>query len=109
MTSPTRFMVVLVTVPDADAGNRIAEAVVGERIAACVNRVPGVRSLFHWEGAVDSSEEELLLIKARESSFAVLSRRITELHPYAVPEILAFPILHGNQPYLAWLERETTP
>lgn len=101
--------VVLVTVPDRECGRRLAEALVAERLAACVSQLPGLRSRYRWQGAIEDEPEELLLIKTRRSRFPDLARRVRELHPYQVPEILALPVLDGWQPYLEWLAAETRP
>ncbi len=102
-----RFVVALVTVPDAATGERIADALVGERLAACVNRVGPLRSRFRWKGALDACDEHLLLIKARASALARLARRVRALLPYEVPEVLALPVAGGSAAYLAWLAAET--
>ena len=95
--------IILCTCPDAESAERIADALIGERLAACVNRLPGVRSLFPWEGRVDSEEEELLVIKSRGALFAALRERIRHLHPYDVPEVLSLAVAEGDDDYLAWM------
>lgn len=102
----TDFVVVYVTVGSADEGDRIASALIEERLAACVNRVAGVRSTYHWEGRIERAEEELLIIKSRRDLFNRLRQRVTELHSYSVPEIVALPLLEGSEPYLRWLHEE---
>jgi len=101
--------VVLVTAPDAAVGARLARTVVEERLAACVNLVPGVRSVYRWEGAVHEDDEVLLVIKTREDRVAALSRRVHELHPYELPELLAVGVVGGSERYLAWLREAATP
>jgi periplasmic divalent cation tolerance protein len=101
------YRVVLVTVPDAAAGERIAEALVGERLAACVNRLDGVRSTYRWRGAIERSGESLLVIKTRAALVADVTARVKALHPYTVPEVIALAIETGNPDYLAWLGAET--
>jgi periplasmic divalent cation tolerance protein len=101
--------VVLVTAPDAEVGTRLARAVVEERLAACVNLVPGVRSIYRWAGAVQEDDEVLLVIKTREDRVAALSRRVHELHPYELPELIAVAVLGGSERYLAWLREEAAP
>jgi len=103
------FTVVLVTVPDADCGERIARALLDERLAACVNRIGPIRSLFRWEGKIDAADEHLLVIKARRDAFDRLAAAVARLHPYQVPEILQLPVLGGAASYLRWLAAETTP
>lgn len=102
----TDFVVVYVTVGSADEGDRIASALIEERLAACVNRVAGVRSTYRWEGRIERAEEELLIIKSRRDLFNRLRQRVTELHSYSVPEIVALPLLEGSEPYLRWLHEE---
>jgi periplasmic divalent cation tolerance protein len=94
------FIVVFVTVSSADEGARIARALVEERLAACVNQLPGVRSTYRWEGKLEQSGEELLLIKTRKDLLTALEQRVGELHSYAVAEIIAVPIVAGSAAYL---------
>ena len=101
------FVVVLVTVPDASVGESIAQALLSERLAACVNRVAGVRSLFRWQGKLDSADEQLLVVKARRSALPKVEARVKQLHPYEVPELLALPVVAGGAAYLDWLAAET--
>jgi periplasmic divalent cation tolerance protein len=100
-------IVTLCTVPDRKTGERIAEALVEERLAACVNLVPGLVSTYRWQGKVEKAEECLLIIKTGVSRFEPLKQRIKALHPYDVAEIIALPILHGNIEYLNWLTEST--
>lgn len=96
-------IVVLCTVPDAALGATIAEALVGEGLAACVNRVPGVVSTYRWQGELCRDEEQLLLIKTRAALFEALRQRIRALHRYETPEIVALPIAAGDGDYLNWI------
>ena len=100
------FIVVYVTVGSADEGERLAHTLVEERLAACVNRVGPVRSVYRWQGKVEQSEEELLIIKTKRELFERLKTRVQELHSYSVPEILALPVLQGSEPYLKWLGQQ---
>jgi uncharacterized protein involved in tolerance to divalent cations len=100
------FIVVYVTAGSADEGERIAGALVEERLAACVNRVTGVRSTYRWEGRVERADEELLIVKTSRDLFERLKKRIAELHSYSVPEIIALPIIDGSESYLKWLHEE---
>ncbi len=102
MTS-TGILVVLVTTPSVEEGQTIARALVAERLAACVNVVPGVRSVFFWEGQLQEGTEALLVIKTRRECYEALQRRVIELHTYSVPEVLALPVEAGSPTYLAWL------
>ena len=97
------FRVVLVTVGSEDEASKIARSLVEERLAACVNIVPGVRSIYRWQGAVEDESEVLVLIKASADSLEDLEKRVLALHSYEVPEILALPIDRGSEAYLAWL------
>jgi periplasmic divalent cation tolerance protein len=97
-------LLVLTTVARAEDGERIAEALVARRLAACVNVLPGVRSVYRWKGAVEREDERLLLIKTRAERFSALREAIVSLHPYEVPEVVALPIEAGHAPYLEWLD-----
>ncbi|MCL2346327.1 MAG: divalent-cation tolerance protein CutA [Desulfobulbus sp.] len=95
--------------PDEAVANAIALAVIEEKLAACVNLLPRVQSVYRWQGAVESASEVPLLIKTTAGRYAALEARIRELHPYAVPEIIAVPISRGLPAYLDWLAEETQP
>jgi len=97
------FIVVLVTVGSVAEGERLSRALVEERLAACVNRIPAVQSVYRWQGKVEQSAEELLVIKTRADLFAALEKRVRELHSYSVPEVIALPIVSGSENYLRWL------
>jgi periplasmic divalent cation tolerance protein len=97
------FIVVFVTAGSSAEGERLARALVEERLAACVNRIAGVQSVYRWEDKVEQSAEELLVIKTRAERFAALEKRVRELHSYSVPEIIALPVVDGSESYLHWL------
>jgi len=99
--------VVLVTCPTGRSAARIASALVRHRLAACVNVIGGVESIFRWRRKIERSREVLLLIKTRRSAVKRLERTIVPLHPYEVPEIVALPIVAGQQAYLDWLSAST--
>jgi len=101
------FVVVLITCPDREMAERIARALLEERLAACVNITGPLSSLFWWEGRIDRAEEFLLLVKMRFNLLEKLVARVRELHPYEVPEVVALPIVGGSEDYLAWLGEET--
>lgn len=101
--------VVLCTAPDAAVAERIARALVGEGHAACVNVVPGVRSIYRWQGAVQDDAEVLLVMKTRDDRVAALVERVHALHPYDVPELIALPVEGGSARYLAWVRAECAP
>jgi len=96
-------LVVLCTVPSLEEGRRLAKELVGRRLAACVNLIPRVESIYRWQGAVESAEEVLLIMKTTTPRFAELRDKIAELHSYDVPEILALPVSDGSATYLDWL------
>ncbi len=102
-----RALVVLVTAPSAAAAARLARAAVGQRLAACGNVVPGLRSLFRWEGTLRDEAEALLVLKTTRRRFPALRARLLALHPYQVPEILALPVEAGNPAYLDWIAAST--
>jgi periplasmic divalent cation tolerance protein len=101
-------IVVLVTCGGMETAEKISKALIEKRLAACVNIISGVRSLYRWEGKVQDDNEWLMLIKTREECFEELKALVLDLHPYEVPEIVSLPIGKGHQEYLAWIERETT-
>ena len=101
-------LLILCTCPNAESASRIARAVVEERLAACVNRVPGLTSVYRWQGEIHEDNEVLLLIKTQHERFESLRARIIELHPYDVPEVIALEIAAGHAPYLEWLRTETS-
>ena len=100
-------LLILTNCPDEEVANAIALALVEEKLAACVNLLPRVQSIYRWQGAVESASEIPLLIKTTAACYAALESRICELHPYAVPEIIAVPISRGLPAYLNWLAAET--
>lgn len=97
-------LVVLMTAGSQEEAERIAEALVGERLAACVNVVPGVTSIYRWEGEVQHDREWLLVTKSRRDVLGRLVERVQALHSYEVPEIIAMPMAGGSEPYLRWLD-----
>jgi periplasmic divalent cation tolerance protein len=101
--------VVLLTAPDAAVAERLARALVEERLAACVNVVPGVRSFYRWEGRLEDASELLLLVKTRADRAGALAARVRELHPYALPEVLELPAAGGSAAYLDWVRKESSP
>ena len=99
-------LLVLCTCPDGESARRIAGVLVEERLAACVNCLPGLTSVYRWKGEVHQDQETLLLIKTRRERFEAMRGRLVELHPYDVPEVIALDVTHGHRPYLEWLCRE---
>ncbi|KAL9446904.1 hypothetical protein AB3S75_014555 [Citrus x aurantiifolia] len=100
-------IVVYVTVPNKEAGKKLAESIVKAKLAACVNRVPGIESVYEWKGEIQTDAEELLIIKTRKSLLETLTEHVKANHEYDVPEVIALPITGGSQPYLEWLKSST--
>jgi len=100
---PAEPRIGLCTVPDQDTATRIAEALVTEQLAACVNIIPAIQSVYRWEGTVEHDEELLLLIKTSSTVWPLLEARILALHPYELPEIISVRIQDGNNNYLNWI------
>ena len=102
----TDKIVVLSTSSSIEEAEKIARVLVEERLAACVNVLPGLRSFYRWKGAVEDSAEWLLLIKSSRGQFEKLKTALEKLHSYEVPEVIALPIVDGSKNYLLWLEGE---
>jgi periplasmic divalent cation tolerance protein len=100
-------LLVLTNCPDEEAANTIALAIVEARLAACVNILPRVQSIYRWQGRVESATEIPLLIKSTAASYPALQETICALHPYEIPEIIALPIGRGLPAYLNWVAEET--
>ncbi len=92
----------LVTASSAEEAARVARALVDERLAACVNIVPGLRSIYHWQGRVEDTAEVLLIVKTARHVLSALTERVRALHSYTVPEVIALPIVGGAASYLEW-------
>ena len=105
--APGGARVVLVTAPTPERAAELARALVEERLAACGNVVPGLRSLYRWEGKVQDDAEALLVLKTTRRRFPALRARVLALHPYQVPEVLALPVEAGHAPYLDWIAAST--
>ncbi len=100
-------IIVFITVSSGDEAEKIAGALVDDRLAACVNILSGVRSVFFWEGKTQEADELLLICKSRMPIIEKLIERVKSLHSYTVPEIIALPIIAGSRDYLDWM-KETT-
>lgn len=105
--SDARVQLVFTTCPDEATARQIARALVEERLAACGNVVPGLTSIYRWRGEVETAAECMLLLKTRDDLLEPLARRLDELHPYEVPELLALPVGAGTPAYLQWVVEET--
>ena len=101
-------LVAYCTCPDAGSADAIARALVEERLAACVNVLPGVRSTYRWQGAVEQADEVLLLIKTTADRLDALAGRLRSLHPYELPELVAVEARAGLPAYLEWVAASTT-
>ncbi|MFT7579919.1 MAG: periplasmic divalent cation tolerance protein [Myxococcota bacterium] len=102
MKSSRKVRVVLVTCPSKDA-NRIARTVLEERLVACVNVVSGVKSLYWWKDKLQEDKETLLVLKTPANCYASLEQRLTEIHPYDVPEVLSMDVAEGLDTYMSWV------
>ena len=104
MKATQSHVVVFVTVPDADTGAKIGKAAVEERLAACANVVPGLRSIYSWKGKVCDDPEALVIFKTRRALLPRLEKLVRTLHDYEVFELVALPIIAGHAPYLDWID-----
>ena len=100
---PPTVVIAFSTCPDAEAAARLARALVSEGLAACVNRIEGVRSTYFWDGRLQDDAEILLIIKTTAGALTLLTERLRALHPYELPELIAIPAAGGNEAYLEWV------
>ena len=103
---PTPHQLVLCTCPDQATAQSIAEQLVDKRLAACVNILPGITSIYQWQGKRETSQEHLLLIKTSNEVYETLEQTLTELHPYELPEIIAVTLERGSAAYLDWMSQQ---
>lgn len=103
----TNVLICFCTCPDAETAGRIADALVDARLAACVNLLPGVRSVYRWQGRVETADEVVLLAKTTAEAYPALQARLIELHPHELPELLAVETAFGLPEYLRWVVDET--
>lgn len=101
------FIVVFVTAKDMIEAHAIAEKLVSEHLAACVNMVDNIHSIFWWEGKVDRAKEVFLILKTQKKLLAKVIRAVKSIHSYSVPEIIALPLIGGNKDYLKWVKDST--
>lgn len=106
---PMRYILVYITAGDREEALRLAEALVGARLAACANILGAAHSIYWWEGKVERGEETVLVLKSRRDKFAELLREARRLHSYATPCIVALPIVDGNPDYLDWIDASCSP
>ncbi|NNC90639.1 MAG: divalent-cation tolerance protein CutA [Akkermansiaceae bacterium] len=103
----SKVLVVLCTFPDVEQARQIGTALIEKQLAACVNVIPGIGSIYEWQGEIKQEGEVLALIKTSETAFPALENEIFRLHPYDVPEIIALPVAVGSVPYLRWVLGQT--
>jgi len=101
-------LVILCTCPDAENAARLATGIVGADLAACVNVLSEIRSIYRWRGKVQDEAESLMIIKTTRARYADLEAWLRDHHPYDLPEVLALPVVAGSEPYIAWLTAETS-
>ena len=101
---PTHHQIILCTCPDQDTAEKLARLLVSDRLAACVNILPGLSSIYLWQGQITSAQEYLLLIKADKSAYQAIETSLKIHHPYELPEIIAVPIENGLPEYLHWID-----
>jgi periplasmic divalent cation tolerance protein len=99
----TGVLVALTTFPTAERAGEVARTLVGEGLVACVNIVPGVRSIYAWKGEISDDAEVLCVLKTRSDRLEALRARLVALHPYEVPELVVLEVTGGHEPYLAWV------
>ena len=104
----TDFILILVTAESVEEAQKIAAALMEEKLVACANIVPGVKSRFFWKGKVESADEVLIILKTRETHFERIAEVVKEKHSYAVPEIVALNIARADEKYLNWLDETTS-
>jgi periplasmic divalent cation tolerance protein len=103
----TEYITVFITAPNEEDAAKISRTLVGERLAACVNIIRSVRSIYRWQGRVEDEQEVLMIVKTKRDLFERLQERVKELHSYKVPEIIGLPVIEGSKEYLDWLGQET--
>lgn len=101
-------ILIYVTVPVDSLAQKIAEAVVSERLAACANIIPGMRSVYRWQGKIRQRAEVVLILKTQEKLFSTVEARVKALHSDETPCIVALPLTAGNEDFMRWIETETT-
>lgn len=103
MGNANEIHIVFCTVPDTDSGHRIAARLVQDGLAACVNLITGIESVYRWKGQLENASEVLLMIKSRSADYTEVEAAISVLHPYELPEIIAVPVSSGLPGYLDWV------
>ena len=103
----TEFIVIFVTASSWEEAEKIGKALVEKKLAACVNMVRDIRSIFFWKGKISDEKEVLLIAKAKRKNFEKIEKEVKKMHSYEVPEIIALPILIGSKDYLDWVDKES--
>jgi periplasmic divalent cation tolerance protein len=101
-------IVVYITAPNEDEAAKIAKTLIEEKLAACVNIVPEIRSIYSWQGKIEDEKEVLMIVKTRLRLFNALKTKVLTMHSYTIPEIIALPIVDGSDEYIKWLKEATT-
>ncbi len=104
MTMQSTYQIILCTCPDKESAENIARQLINDKIAACINILPGITSIYTWQGNIETDQEHLLLIKTRKDRFQTVEKSIQTCHPYEIPEIIAIPVENGLAEYLQWIE-----
>jgi periplasmic divalent cation tolerance protein len=99
----THYQIILCTCPNSETATHIAQHLVAAKLAACINILPGITSIYEWQGEVETAQEQLLLIKSCQTHYAMIEAEIKRLHPYELPEIIALSIETGFPDYLKWI------
>ena len=107
MAVTEKYQVIMTTCPDLAVAERIGNELVVHNLAACVQIIPGVKSIFRWQGKVDNVSEYLVLIKTVADNYSEVESKIKSLHTYELPEIIAVPVIAGARDYLAWIDDNT--
>jgi len=100
--------IIFITASDKKEARRIAQALIGHRLAACINIIGGIESIFRWQGKVRKAKEVLLIIKSKKEKIPEIIKLVKLIHSYEVPEIISFPITAGFKPYLKWIDESLT-
>ena len=102
-----KYIVIFITVSGDKEAKKIAEFLVKTKLAACVNIVPKISSIYRWKGKIERSKELLLVVKTKKAVFKKLIKEVKKIHKYTVPEIISLPITGGNEDYLKWIDNNT--
>jgi periplasmic divalent cation tolerance protein len=103
----SEFIVIFVTTSSIKEADRISKVLVEKRLAACVNIIKDIRSIFFWKGKLSDEKEVLLIAKSKKKNFERIEKEVKKLHSYEVPEIIGLPILMGSEDYLDWVDKES--